>query len=1043
MKIKKVEIEAFRAYKTKTDGNFDFTNGGEEPANFVAIYAPNGFGKSSFYDAVEWAVTNHLERLGGEYNKANYLIAAKSSKNPDEGLKILRNRYADKSLTTRVVVSTSGNKTFDRKLPKIRSNQRDLRIGDCKGRENDFFKRVILGQDEIDRFLHEEKPENRYAKFMDSFGGKLELARQELAALIKDNQSEQNSLNKKCNLLDEELKQPIDESIFEQFNIIAAELNSLDENIALPNKAISPQGVHQLNASLVSRQHELNTSINANNKILELLTERLSQIPEIKLHVDNEAEKKIRLVWLLKCIADAAQYKELFDSHGKCVEDQKQANVLLKHLIELAESADHFLKTESRFKEIAKHQNDFTEECSKLNSEVAGLQKNLEVVTEELKKGDDRTSLLKKSKERSDIVYAELSRNKAQYDVLGQEVTNKQTEIQKGKIRQEKFNGELSELSELKLTTTSLLAVNVGTSFFEQEKIVRLAKCHAEVDLLKLHENTLQATQKSLVEQMDLHTKLISMGLNYLIIEPSYTCPLCTKKHLSPNELIDKVKSQSLESELSRENSNKIIESTLRQKELSDEIQGITKQALEAQGHKLFSLRNELSEVKIKLTKAEQEKAALEDDLKKLENRNSELTQSVWGLSKQELLTRVGAELSQLFEKRLSLINQQKDLAAKIQETTESLKSKSVKQSQLESEITSKSSDHLYVSVLAYLNENSIAVQDIKSHFGEKQSELESTVQDYIASCKFLVDQCHGLQQKMIADGTWVDVSNLNKEKENLEVALANSQAAVNGFYGSISNIISIRSEEPIEQVQALITTRAEECRVNTKALDKMLKSIKLLLELIISFKPFMKHTSTQKELETLKLKLGERKQVDEVLGAERAIIIEKLEVLINSFFFEDLINSIYKKIDPHPTFKKVVFKVSFESDKPSLNILVSDEVGGMISPILFFSAAQTNILSLSVFLANAIHAVDDNDNPIDVILIDDPIQSMDSINVLSTIDLLRSICLKFDKQIIISTHDENFFGLLQRKIPSEVFGSKFLQLEKFGVVSPVEPILN
>jgi len=214
-------------------------------------------------------------------------------------------------------------------------------------------------------------------------------------------------------------------------------------------------------------------------------------------------------------------------------------------------------------------------------------------------------------------------------------------------------------------------------------------------------------------------------------------------------------------------------------------------------------------------------------------------------------------------------------------------------------------------------------------------------------------------------------------------------------------------------------------------------------LELIISFKPFMKHTSTQKELETLELKLGERKQVDKVLGDEGKVIIEKLQLIINSFFFEDLINSIYKKIDPHPTLKKVEFKDSFETDKPSLNILVSDEEGGMISPILYFSAAQTNILSLSVFLANAIHAEDDDTNSIDVILIDDPIQSMDSINVLSTIDLLRSICLKFGKQIIISTHDENFFGLLQRKIPSEVFGSKFLQLEKFGVVSPVEPILN
>jgi exonuclease SbcC len=1033
MKIKKVEIEAFRAYKTKTDGTFDFTNSSEEPADFVAIYAPNGFGKSSFYDAVEWAVTNRVKRL------EKYSNEAKSTKSLDEGLKILRNKYADKTTATTVVLSTNDDlNVFSRTLPKIRKTQNDMSLGDG---ENDFFRRAILSQDEIEGFLREEKPQDRYSKFMDSFGGNIDTARKELSALINDNKTELSTLNKKCKTLQAELKQPIDISIFERFNSVATELNSLGESIVLPDEAISPQGVHQLNASLVSRQHELNTSLNTNNKILELLTERLSQILEIKLHVDNESEKKIRLVFLLKGIADAAQYKELFDSHEKSVEDQKLANVRLKHLIELAESADHFLKTKSRFEEIAKNQKDLTEECSKLNSELAGLQKNLEVVTEELKKDDDRTSLLKKSQESSDIVYAELSNNKAQYDVLGLEVTNKQTEIQKDKIRQEKFNTELSKLSELKLTTTSLLAGNVGTSFFEQEKIVRLAKCHAEVDLLKLHENTLQATQKTLVEQMDLHTKLTSMGLNYLSIEPSDTCPLCTKKHLSPGELINKVKSQSLESELSRENSNKIIESTLRQKELNDEIQGITRQALEAQGHKLFSLRNELSEVNIKLTKAEQEKAAFEYELKKLENRNSELTQSVWGLSKQELLTRTEAELIQLFEKRLSLINQQNDLAAKIQETTKSLKSKSVKQSQLESEMTSKSSDHVYVSVLAYLNENSIAVQDIKSHFAKRKIELESSLQEYIASCKSLVGQCHDLQQKRIVDGTWVDVSHLNKEKESLEVALANSQAAVNGFYGSISNLISIRSEEPIEQVQALITTKAEECRVNTKALEKMLNGIKLLLDLIISFKPFMKHISTQKELETLTLKLAERKQVDEVLGAERAIIIEKLEVLINNFFFEGLINSIYKKIDPHPTFKKVEFKVSFETDKPSLNILLSDEVGGMISPMLFFSAAQTNILSLSVFLANALHAKDDKKNPINVILIDDPIQSMDSINVLSTIDLLRSIFVKFDKQIIISTHDENFFGLLQRKIPTEVFGSKFLQLEKFGVISEVANI--
>ncbi|RYE36156.1 MAG: hypothetical protein EOP48_29820, partial [Sphingobacteriales bacterium] len=63
------------------------------------------------------------------------------------------------------------------------------------------------------------------------------------------------------------------------------------------------------------------------------------------------------------------------------------------------------------------------------------------------------------------------------------------------------------------------------------------------------------------------------------------------------------------------------------------------------------------------------------------------------------------------------------------------------------------------------------------------------------------------------------------------------------------------------------------------------------------------------------------------------------------------------------------------------------------------------------------------------------PIQSMDSVNVLSTIDLLRSIVLNNDKQIILSTHDQNFHNLLKKKIPSKIFNSKFLELESFGKV--------
>ena len=89
----------------------------------------------------------------------------------------------------------------------------------------------------------------------------------------------------------------------------------------------------------------------------------------------------------------------------------------------------------------------------------------------------------------------------------------------------------------------------------------------------------------------------------------------------------------------------------------------------------------------------------------------------------------------------------------------------------------------------------------------------------------------------------------------------------------------------------------------------------------------------------------------------------------------------------------------------------------------------------MSIFLAKALNVKDDDGQNIDSIFIDDPIQSMDSINILSTIDLLRSLVVTYGKQIILSTHDENFHYLLQKKIPTEYFDSKFIELETFGKV--------
>ncbi|EMI4386719.1 AAA family ATPase [Escherichia coli] len=1043
MKIKKVEIEAFRAYKSRSDGTFDFTNDGDVAANFVAIYAPNGFGKSSFYDAVEWAITNHMARLGGEYNKANYENAAKITKDDNVGQEILRNKYVDKNIRTKVVVSTTRPLPFERKLPKVRSNGRDLRFGDNSQRENDFFRQVILSQDEIDRFLREAKPQERYTKFMESFGGDIEIARKELSVLINDNKIELNNINKKRESILEQLKQPIDSSIFQKFNSIAVELNKLGENIQLPDESFSSQDEYALNVSLISRRHELDSSRLTNNRTVEALEDRLLKISETELHVRSLAEQNLHLAKLVKGVADADRYQSLLDSYEKCAEDQKTTHMHMTRIIEVIDCLDDFLKIESHLLELSTSQKIISEERTKICAQLAGFETTINQLNKELKAVDDRVAILRKTVDNAGQVYLELANNRARVSNLTQQISKKEVSIKIDKSRLGELNRELTRLSELNINATSLSNGNLGTLLLEPTKVEQLTRCYAEFDVIESQIQAVHVTQKALSEQMELHERLIAIGIDYLSVRPSSICPLCTAPHPSADGLLDKIKGRNLLSELSEENSKQLLFFSTRQKEILQSIQDITQCAIDSKAQLIINLNKELSETDERLTLAGRDIYSIEAELKTLEKRTTELESLVWALSHDELVSRIEKEIGELSIKSSKLLEGKALITPQVEMLNESLKEKDSAQQKIASELEGVFSGNIYITVYKYLNENAISSSSLKSHTEKRKLEIEAEIIKCKTTIEFLTEQCAVLQQKMLSDGMWVDFVQLKLQKESLEISVARSQSVINTFYESLSNLIIIRPEYSLEKVKELIAAKVQDCHLRTKEFDRLSNNINLLIELMSSFKPYIKHTALQKDLMAEEMLIKQRERVDTTLTAERDAIVDSLKLLINNFFYEDLINSIYKKIDPHPAFKKVEFKADFDSDKPGLNIVVSDEVGEQISPILYFSAAQTNILSLSVFLASALHAKDDEGNPINVVMIDDPIQSMDSINILSTIDLLRSICVQFDKQIIISTHDENFFALLQRKIPAQIFGSKFLQLEKFGVVVPVQPFVN
>lgn len=127
----------------------------------------------------------------------------------------------------------------------------------------------------------------------------------------------------------------------------------------------------------------------------------------------------------------------------------------------------------------------------------------------------------------------------------------------------------------------------------------------------------------------------------------------------------------------------------------------------------------------------------------------------------------------------------------------------------------------------------------------------------------------------------------------------------------------------------------------------------------------------------------------------------------------DPLMNDIYSRLDPHPTFTKLDFAIERYRGRGTAMASVTDEDNDVqANPLLVFSAAQANVVVLSAFLALGWAA---GRNGLPFVLMDDPLQSLDDVNVLGFSDLVGQ--LRAQKQVMLSTHEERFARLLERKL--------------------------
>ena len=167
--------------------------------------------------------------------------------------------------------------------------------------------------------------------------------------------------------------------------------------------------------------------------------------------------------------------------------------------------------------------------------------------------------------------------------------------------------------------------------------------------------------------------------------------------------------------------------------------------------------------------------------------------------------------------------------------------------------------------------------------------------------------------------------------------------------------------------------------------------------------------STTRNEIEA-RQKTGEvvSKMINGLRSASSELVAGELVKL------EPLLQRIYSTADPHPEFRIVKLLSRMRQGRGRVLAEVEDPTHDQRSdaPGAFLSSSQMNVLAVSVFLALNLGIPT---LPLKVAILDDPLQSLDDLNLLGLIDLLKR--MRERRQLIVSTHDSRFTSLLERKL--------------------------
>lgn len=1034
--IQKVIIRNFRSYQGEKVFNFAK---GNDPARLVVLFAPNGMGKTSFFDGIEWTFTASVDRF-------------KKLGNQSVDGAILRNTEADAGKEASVTIYLENGEWVKREVSQIKGNtKRDSGKGRISFSEENslkkvigdekFWKNLMLQHHKIDGFIAAADPHDLYKEWCglwDPSGEERDRFEQSYTD-VREKKNEFNSAAEHYEKVKAEYQKVnqsrkfvgrLMESVKEFCEL------SKDDKFQIPDFTVMTAEGYMNWSNQVDQQTDFYRSKQEQNKqILNYIDERLRQdMEEYNSFVCKRKKNDSELIIIEENIIRCQRKKELLAALVSLRQKKADNEKDLDSFRLLYDQGEAWYQTATTYFEALLERQKLKCVIDKRKERLLILEEKQEKQKVEwvknntvLEKQEDYVRLckhleemeaLEKEKKQLEI---EKDESKAQISDMKEKISRY---IQKQEEVQEKYLYSFEEVIEQYRIR--------NLQFEEQDKELENIR-DLLIEKLQQHfvlEDKIKNTDQKIHEEENLEVRLkriLEHTRNFIVEQQLTECPIChfpfedTSQLLQSTYRTDSQEGKRLErqrKELEQQQKDirvKVEKCTERYNLRLTELIADFKDKARKANKQLDRYKNHAEKINLKLKSNEEAFIKIRDEDQEhgvfvvYTKKGIESWHENW-LGKQKAEQSV---LNNLMKETKEKIEQERKA---ILDWEEGLKEEEMKIQNIE---TGDASGFILIqkekdNILKY------TFEEIREIFRKRMDE-DKRFSDEIAGYVSVLEQYPDIEDSM---ETLLEKRAMKKE-ENGRILTEIKPVADRLQKVLILNEVN----EMANNWRCEVSETKGQLQNETKKIAKIieiLNEMKYDREVENYFLNWKSLKQQEKESEAEK-----KKRKKDLEAAEQSYQKAKKEMENNlkNFFENFQINDIYEKLEPHETLKTLISEFSFnDNDKAELVFKVVGNDDKKYSPEWYFSTAQLNVVAFSIFLGRALQT---QDAPINSIFIDDPVGHFDEMNVVCFVDLLRNIIENTGRQLIISTHEERVFNLIRRKLPESEYPACYIDFRK------------